>query len=157
MRSLIPTTVLLTILLVAFTSWADDTKNVAKEIHETNEHFMKAFRAGDAAAVASLYTRDAQLLPPNYDAVNGTEAIEAFWQGFIDMGLMEVQLVSREVIPMGEMAVEIGEYSVFGQGETLLDRGKLMVVWKKENGVQRLHRDIWNSSIPLPVPAAESP
>lgn len=106
MRYVFPTTVFLAILLVPFFSWADDSESVAKEIHEANASFMKVFRAADAVAVASLYTRDAQLLPPNYDAVSGKEAI--------------------------------------------------MVVWKKENGVRRLHRDIWNSSIPVPVPASES-
>jgi ketosteroid isomerase-like protein len=31
-----------------------------------------------------------------------------------------------------------------------MDRGKYIVVWKDEGGKWKLHRDIWNSSLPAP-------
>ncbi len=50
---------------------------------------------------------------------------------------------------MGEYALEVGETTVYGQDGALMDRGKIMVLWKKdEDGVWKMHRDTWNSSIP---------
>ncbi|HUF95927.1 MAG TPA: hypothetical protein VMO52_07580 [Acidimicrobiia bacterium] len=47
-----------------------------------------------------------------------------------------------EVIPMGK-------YSLYGDDETLADRGKIMVLWKNADGTWKMHRDTWNSSLPL--------
>lgn len=41
--------------------------DVAERIHEANQRFMEAIRAGDSATMPSLYTSDATILPPNTD------------------------------------------------------------------------------------------
>ena len=50
---------------------------------------------------------------------------------------------------MGELALEVGTYTLVGEAETVLDRGKIMVLWKREGDVWKMHRDTWNSSVPL--------
>ena len=121
----------------------------ADGIHEGNERFKQAVRNADSATLPSLYTRDGQVLPPNVEAVSGNEAIAEFWQGVFDNGITEARPVTHEVIPMGEYALEVGEFSVLSHDE-MVDRGKIMVLWKQEDGVWKMHRDTWNSSVPLP-------
>jgi ketosteroid isomerase-like protein len=50
----------------------------------------------------------------------------------------------------GDTAVEVGRYTLSGEGGQVLDTGKYVVIWKKEDDAWRYHRDIWNSSMPLP-------
>jgi ketosteroid isomerase-like protein len=33
-----------------------------------------------------------------------------------------------------------------------IDRGKYITVWKKQQGQWKLHRDIWNTSMPAAKP-----
>jgi ketosteroid isomerase-like protein len=118
------------------------------EIEGANRRFMEVFGRGDAAGLARLYTRNAQLLPAHSDVVDGTTAIERFWQGAIDMGLRAVVLETLEVEGHAETAHEIGRYTLrTGTGE-VADSGKYLVVWKQEDGVWKLHRDIWTTSRP---------
>ena len=119
-------------------------------INRGNERFMQAVREADSATMPSLFTSDATILPPNGEAVSGQDSIAEFWQSFFELGIKEARPVTHEVIPMGEYALEVGEYSVFGEDHALVDRGKIMVLWKNEDGVWKLHRDTWNSSVPLP-------
>jgi ketosteroid isomerase-like protein len=81
--------------------------------------------------------------------MTGHDAIRAFWQGAMDMGVKRVLLETVEFSQMGEIAVEIGRYTLSGTEAPVLDSGKYVVVWKREGDAWRWHRDIWNSSRPL--------
>jgi uncharacterized protein (TIGR02246 family) len=107
--------------------------------------FMTASR-GDAAGAAAVYTEDAQVLPPNSEAVSGRQAIQTLWQGAIDMGIKAVNLETVEVEGHGHTAHEVGKYTLQGTEGQMLDTGKYVVIWKQEAGQWKLHRDIWNSS-----------
>lgn len=125
--------------------------DAAEGIHEGNERFKQAVREADSATMPSLFTSDAKILPPNGEAVSGSDAMTEFWQCFFELGITEARPVTQEVIPMCEYALEVGEYSVFSEDDRV-DRGKIMVLWKNEDGVWKMHRDTWNSSVPLPEP-----
>jgi uncharacterized protein (TIGR02246 family) len=118
------------------------------EIAACNRRFVAAFGRGDAAALANLYTADAQLLPPHSDAVTGPDAIRAFWQAVIDLGLQGASLETVELEGDGDSAIEIGKFTLRAAEGQIADTGKYLVVWKIEDGAWRLHRDIWNSSRP---------
>lgn len=117
-------------------------------IEAANRQFMEAFGRGDAAAVARLYTRGAQLLPANYEAVAGTPAIEGFWRGAMDMGLKGAVLETLEVEAQGDTAYEVGRYTLKTVGGQVADNGKYLVIWKLEDGGWKLHRDIWTTNRP---------
>jgi len=127
-----------------------NSTDIREAIAMANEGFMAAFNGGDAAGGAALYTEDGQLLPPNADAMAGQEAIQAFWQGAMDMGIQSAQLEIVEVESHGETAIEVSKYTLCGAGGQVLDRGKYVVIWKREGGRWKLHRDIFNSSMPAP-------
>ena len=64
---------------------------VCDAIVTANETFMAAFSRRDAAALAASYTKDGQLLPPHSDIITGKQAIEAFWQSVMDMGITQIK------------------------------------------------------------------
>jgi uncharacterized protein (TIGR02246 family) len=115
-----------------------------------NEKFMAVFGQGDAAGLAALYTEKGQILPPNGDFVTGKEAIRGFWQALFDMGIKEAKLEIVEVEGHGDTAIEVSKYTLKGEGGQVLDKGKYIVIWKQEEGQWKLHRDIFNSSMPAP-------
>jgi len=126
-------------------------QEVREAIEAANEVFMATARKGDAAGLAALYTEEAQLLPPNADFQTGRQAIQAFWQATVDMGIKEARLETLEVEPHGDTAIEVGTYTLYVEGGQEADVGKYIVIWKQQRGKWRLHRDIFNSSNPAPA------
>ena len=126
--------------------------DVRAAVEAGGRDFSGAIARGDAAAVAATYTATAQVFPPNQDVVTGRAAIQQFFQGLIRAGVKGIPLTTREVEAQGDTAFEVGSYTVMGDGNRQLDAGKYVVVWKREDGKWKLHRDIWNSSMPPPKP-----
>ncbi|RUT72797.1 YybH family protein [Ancylomarina longa] len=119
------------------------------EIVKANQQFMDALHQGNAMELATLYTVDAQVMPPNHEIVTGTKAIQAFWQSFIDMGIKNLTLDIAEVESLHNTIIEVSKYTIKGDSANIIDQGKYIVIWKKENNKWKLHRDIFNSNIPL--------
>ncbi len=117
-------------------------------INLANQGFMTAFGQGDAAAVARCYTTDGQILPPHSEPAAGRAAIEAFWRAVMGMGITAVSLETVEATGEGETAYEVGRYALTGANGQTADRGKYIVIWRLEAGEWKLHRDIWNTSVP---------
>jgi uncharacterized protein (TIGR02246 family) len=126
------------------------TVDIRGAIANANKDFMVTFSQGDAAGMADLYTDEGQVLPPNSDFVIGKEAIQAFWQALMDMGIKEAKLDIVEVEEQDDLAVEVSKYTLQGEEGQVLDQGKYIVIWKREDGQWKLHRDIFNSSLPAP-------
>jgi uncharacterized protein (TIGR02246 family) len=124
------------------------TGHIREALKAANERFMAAFGRGDAAGLAALYTEDGQVLPPNSQVVEGHDAVQGFWQAVMDMGIKGARLETVEAEGHGDTAVEVGRFELLGEGEQVLDRGKYVVIWKRDGGEWKLHRDIFNSSQP---------
>jgi ketosteroid isomerase-like protein len=129
-------------------SIAAEAQGARAAVEAANGKFSSAFAAGKAADVAAHYSADAQAFPPNGDIVAGRAAIQNLWQGVMDSGVKGVKLTTLELTPRGDIAYEVGKYELAGQGGNVLDRGKYVVVWKRESGRWKIHRDIWNTSMP---------
>jgi ketosteroid isomerase-like protein len=84
--------------------------------------------------------------------MRGKEAITAYWQGTLDMGVKEAKLETVEVTPIGDEAVyEIGRYVLRIQpegGEAFTEKGKYMMVWRLVDGSWKWDTDAWNSNLP---------
>ena len=144
-----PLGIALGILLVAG-STAAQTPSPRAGIEAANARFSADFAKGDATAVASHYTAAGQVLPPNGEVVHGREAIARFWKGAMDAGVKGVKLTVVEAESAGGTAHEVGAYALTGEGGKTLDTGKYIVIWKRDGGQWKIHRDIWNSSMPAP-------
>ncbi len=125
-------------------------EDVRAALEAGNRKFEEAVSRGDGAALAALYTPEAQLLPAQSDFVTGTKAIGEFWQGVFDSGIKAATLTTVEVNSHGDTADEVGRYELRAADGEVLDKGKYVVIWKKEDGTWKLHRDIWNTSVPPP-------
>jgi ketosteroid isomerase-like protein len=103
--------------------------------------------------VAALYTEDGMILAPNSEIVTGHANIEAFWQGAMDSGVTELEIVPEEMEVRGDTAIERGHAQLFLADGTSVDTIKYILIWKQVNGEWLLHRDMWNSALPASAPA----
>ncbi|MGB0748116.1 MAG: YybH family protein [Magnetospiraceae bacterium] len=121
---------------------------VRDAVQAGDQKMVDAINDGNAAAIAPLYTLDAAILPPGTPRQDGREAIQAYWQGAIDMGLTVDSLTSHEVDQAGDLAIAIGVFNGSvpdGSGGRAPVAGKFIVIWRQDaDGAWRLHRDIWN-------------
>ncbi len=144
--------ILVLIIVLVFsiqcTTQQDDPAKLLEEITAANKVFMETFKDGDAAVLASLYTEDGKVLPPNAGIVEGKEAMQAFWQTVIDMGVKEVVLEIVEVEGHGDTAIEVSKFKMKDTNGNELDHGKYIVIWKRVEGNWKVHYDIVNSSVP---------
>lgn len=122
-----------------------NVQSVREAINDGNRHFGSAVARKDYAGLASLYTDNAMVLPPDGPIVTGKSAIEEFWRSAANaLGLTGAVLKTRHLEVAGDTACEVGEANL-KLGEKQL-RVKYVVVWMKGgDGNWRLHRDIWNA------------
>ena len=142
---------LVTLLMICAASVAEAQQSPRTAIETNNKQFTEVFNKGDAAAIANMYTVDARLLPPNSEMVEGRPNIQKFWQGAMTAGVKMVSLETLHVETQGNIAVEIGRYTTTmpgAGGTTTTDKGKYVVVWKREGQSWKLAVDIFNTSIP---------
>ena len=85
---------------------------------------------------------DLILLDLNLPRMDGREAIKAFWQGAIDMGLTDITIEPVEVDILGNVATDVGTISArLGDAELT---GKYIVIGKNGADGWLIHRDTWN-------------
>lgn len=122
-------------------------KDRRAEIKAADQRFMDAFSDG-ATTMGDLYTTDAHLFPPNSGVIEGNQAIGAFWKAVYGAGVRTATLEIIEAEQDGDLVIETGKYLLRGYNDKQLDTGKYLVVWKQEKGTWKLHRDIFNTSLP---------
>lgn len=122
-------------------------------IEERNRQFEDAIARGDAAGVAAVYTETGSVLPSNAPRASGRPAIEQFWGGIIASGVKRATLDTLELDVLGDTALEVGAYELMVSAEDggviTADRGKFVVVWKREGDEWRWAVDIFNSDLPV--------
>lgn len=132
----------------------DMNEKVKEAIAKANMKFSEKVRSGDAEGLASLYTEDTLLLPPNSARVVGRKGTKEFWgSAFRDMGIKDASLKTEELVGSGDTYTEIGNYTLMlrpTEQEAVEDKGKYVVIWKQTDDGWKLHRDIWNSDHPAP-------
>jgi len=125
-----------------------DLANAKKEIEAANREVSEFMANGDSAGLASCYGTEGILLLNNMPAVKGKENLTKIWGGFINAGIGAIELNTTEVWGDENFITEEGTFVLKAKDSTQLDKGKYLVLWKKENGKWRFHRDISNSDLP---------
>jgi ketosteroid isomerase-like protein len=108
----------------------------------------KEYNAGNLAAVVALYASDGCRMPPNQEAVHGSDAILAQLKA---RGLANVKIAVTSTESSGDLRYGIGTYVITGADGSHLDHGKWMLVSKKSNGAWKTQCDIFNSDMPMPA------
>ena len=132
---------------------ATSAADVREAIRAVTKTFLDAFRRGDAAGMAALYTIDGQLLPPNSEIAAGRSGVETFWRDTIALGFSGATLEPTEVYNAtgDRIATEVGRYTILAADGQAADKGKYVVIWRRDDsGRWLIHRDIWASDLPLP-------
>lgn len=114
------------------------------EIKAVNARFMAAVGTGDEEGFVRLYTGDAVLLLPGREPLVGRAGIQAFFASFKARAIARIQLTTIEVEGVGDSAWEWGRSELSDAGGTIIGRGKYIVIWKRDSGIWKLHRDIMN-------------
>jgi len=122
-------------------------------IKRLTDDWHNAWLAGDADALAALYTDDPVLLPQNQPAVIGKEAIHSLYQSVFDEYTFEGGGELMEVEVSGDWAFYWNTYALTAKpkagGEPLEDTGKaVFIVRRQPDGVWRIARLIANSDEP---------
>jgi len=115
-------------------------------IESANNEFATFVTAADSVGLGNLYTQDAKLMMTGAPSINGRENIQSTFSAIFKSGISGADLRTIEVWGTEDLITEEGEYSLFA-GESEVDKGKYLVVWKKEDGKWKLHRDIFNSNL----------
>jgi len=135
---------------------AFDLENAKKEIIAANKELTDALSKGDSVAVASAYSTDGALMSYNAPIVKGRENLIKSWGAFINStGGATVELNTVEVWGDENYLTEEGTFVIKSKEGAQMDIGKYLVLWKKEDGKWKLHRDISNSDLPPVAPAAK--
>ena len=117
------------------------------QIAKVDKAWEKAYNAGDAAALAALYTKDAKVMPPGADPVSGSKAIQALFAADVAQGARNA-LTQKDVTGFGDYALETGSFVATSKDGKHLDHGSFMTFLKKVDGSWKIYRDTWNSSMP---------
>jgi ketosteroid isomerase-like protein len=111
----------------------------------------KEYNAGNLAGVVALYASDGCRMPPNQEAVHGSDAILAQLKAGKDRGLAKVKIAVTSAESSGDLRYGIGTYEITGADGSHVDHGKWMLVSKKSNGAWKTQCDIFNSDMPMPA------
>jgi ketosteroid isomerase-like protein len=133
-------------MLAAVTVLAADKSDMAARAAV----WEKEYNAGNLTAVQALYAADGCRMPPNQEAVRGSEAILAQLKASKERG-PKVKIVVTAAESSGDLAYGTGTYEIMGADGSHVDHGKWMNVSKKLNGTWKTQCDIYNSDMPIPT------
>ena len=115
---------------------AADTRSAAAAVKVVEANLQAAFKAKDAAKVASFYAADADIVPPFQLPRPGVEQEKATIADFSDPAFdLEFVNVRTEVSPAGDMAYTRGTYTVAytnpGNQQVASQSGNYLTVFRK--------------------------
>ena len=102
---------ILVVLLTAPTAWGQD--NIRTAMEAANKEWSAAYNSMNGKAFPALYTKDAILMPPGVQPINGSEAIGQFWTDLIKAGnrknfAIEITGIQRD----GKYAYQTGRWTI---------------------------------------------
>jgi ketosteroid isomerase-like protein len=148
--------VLAALVAMAVAGMAARGQKTVPELSKIAADFGTAATAGNAAKVASFYAADATFMPPNEASLRGPKAIQGWFQKHMDAGAVTLTLAPTESRISGDLAFEAGTYALGIRpktGQPINDKGKYVIVLKKDGATWKISHDIFNSDLPPAPPA----
>lgn len=123
--------------------------NIQTQISAINARFDQAFNTKNPAAIAALYAENAVVLPaPAGEPVLGVQAIQDFFAGLINAGVIEHHLTLADAVEDGNLAYQRGNWAgamINAQGEKQTFGGNVHLVYRKQaDGNWKAVTHIWN-------------
>jgi uncharacterized protein (TIGR02246 family) len=129
----------------------------ADAIKAVADVYVKASLAGDAKAIAALYTEDGVELPPHQTMIKGRSAIEQFYEKEFSSGskMSAFSLTHIQTEAAGDLGYDVGTYqqtvTPAGGEKPVSDTGKYVVIMKRAGSTWKVAYAIYNSDLP-PAP-----
>lgn len=123
--------------------------NIQSELKAINAAFDGAFNSKNAEAIGALYDSNAVVMPaPAGEPVVGAVAIQAFFLGLINAGVVEHQLTLSDAVEEGGVAFQRGLWSgamLGADGVKQTFGGNVQLIYRKQNdGSWKAVSHIWN-------------
>lgn len=116
-------------------------------IKAENARWAQAYAQGDYEAIGRLYTSDGSLLPPGGSRIIGATAIaEYLAQTQAGSQPDTVSFSNYEFYGNDQTVTEVSDTEIYDYSGKLKSRGKQILIFLKQGGAWKLHRDIWNAS-----------
>jgi uncharacterized protein (TIGR02246 family) len=129
--------------------------SVDAAIRAVADLYVKATMAGDAKAIAALYTEDAMEMPPNQPPIKGRAAIQQYYEKELAGAKMaNFSLNHLETHAVGDRGYDVGTYkqNVTPTGSAgFNDTGKYVVILKRSAGSWKVAYAIYSSDRPMPA------
>ena len=130
---------------------AFDIKQGEASVMQSNQHFVKSYKASDSAEIAQSFTTNGQLILANRSPIEGRNDIGHYFSNLIRSGSSEVKLNSIKIWGDSAILVEEGKYMLLNKKGKQTDKGSYIALWQQESGNWKIYRDIWASSVPKSV------
>ena len=123
-----------------------------EDVQALDDAYGKAVANQDTGALAAFYTADALLLAPNAPVAQGTQAIRAVFDGYVEAGAGSLELENTAFEEHGDIIIDAGRYTLSVQtpdGDSMTDVGKYLQVLKRQaDGSLLIAYDCFNSDLP---------
>lgn len=121
-------------------------------INKLREEFVRVNNTNNASAIATFYTDDTVVMPPNDQTITGKQGIESWHQTLWDQFTTELTVSHVETQVVGDWAFDRATYTIKvtpkAGGESMEDAGRyLEILQKQADGSWRIARDIWSSRL----------
>jgi uncharacterized protein (TIGR02246 family) len=121
-----------------------------RAIRDLDAQWLRAVQAKDTAAISRLYAADGLYMAPNTQALGGRAGAQKGWGTMFALKGSALTFAPSKVViaQAGDIAYDIGTYTFAMDGtggRRTEEKGKYLVVWKKEDGGWKIAADIFNS------------
>ena len=129
--------------------------DVSAEVDEIYGEYEVSVLAGDADRWVAQWTEDGVAMWPDLPAIGGTSAmLEALRGDFEVLSYTEFEISTEEVEVAGDWAYARGTFVATFEmkegGEPIPYDGKFLTIFKRQSdGSWKIHRDVYNSNVPL--------
>lgn len=124
-----------------------------KAIRDIDARWVSAVAARDTAAITKLYATDGLYMAPNWAALGGRAGAQKGWGMMFAAKDAALTFGPTKVVvaQAGDIAYDIGTYtfSMAGPKGRVEDKGKYLVVWKKQDGAWKIAADMFNTDMPM--------
>jgi len=127
-------------------SWAQDLRS---EMEAANAEWLAAYNAQQGPSLATMYSNDATLLPPDSPPISGAAAIGKYWSDDIKSGnfknhtwkILSIQQAGKDVVQLATFTIDFVK-----DGQTTHYQGNTVRVLEKgANGKWLTKVHIYNS------------
>ncbi|HEX2270822.1 MAG TPA: DUF4440 domain-containing protein [Pyrinomonadaceae bacterium] len=156
----VSTLILLSLLFSVSCRSATDTRAADEAtLRKLDEEWSKSVESRDVEKVISYYSDDAVVMPPNIPTLTGKDSVRTLWRSMLESPLFSGgwKATKVDVAQSGDLAYVSGNYEFKEQdagGNPITDKGKYLVVWKKQtDGNWKCVANMFNSDLPNVAPA----